>query len=157
MINNLGKVVNTFSAKKGQSGLPRPKVNELNLIYGFGIKDDKFAGQDEEKAVMVVGTYAYNIAKQNDINLEYGSLGENILFDFNPHDYHVGTIFQIGDTVLEITQACTICNHLAVFDDDLPILVQDCRGLYCRILEGGSIKANSSVKLLKNWQGKIAS
>ncbi len=151
-MKDLGKVIATFSAKKGQSGLPRPKVDNLNLIYGFGIENDKFAGTDENKAVMIVGKYAYDLAKEEGIKLELGSLGENILFDFNPHDFHIGDIFQVGQTVIQITEACTICNHLAVFDDDLPIIVQDCRGLYCRILEGGEIKENSSVKLLKNWQ-----
>jgi len=151
-VKDIGKVIATFSAKKGQSGFPRPKVNHLNLIFGFGIKDDKFAGRDEEKAVMVVGKFAYDLAKKNDIKLKLGSLGENILFDFNPHDYTIGTIFKVGNTILQITQYCTICNHLAVFDDDLPILLQDCRGLYCKILEGGEIYENSSVQLLKNWQ-----
>lgn len=151
-MKNLGRVLDTFSAKKGQSGLPRPKVENLNLIYGFGIENDKFAGTDENKAVMIVGQYAYDLAKDEGIELEFGSLGENILFDFNPHDYNTGDIFQIGQTVIQITEACTICNHLAVFDDDLPIIVQDCRGLYCKILEGGEVSKNSSVKLVKNWQ-----
>ncbi len=158
-MNNIGQVLTTFSAKKGQSGLPRPKVNELNLICGFGIEDDKFAGQDEEKAVMIVGKYAYDLANENGIKLKLGSLGENILFDFNPHEYNIGTIFQVGDTILEITQCCTICNHLAVFSDDLPALVQDCRGLYCKILEGGEISKDMSVKILKDLQlnKKVAS
>lgn len=154
---NIGKVIETFSAKKGQSGLPRPKVSSLNLIYGFGIENDKFAGSDVNKSVMIVGKYAYDLAKENDISLEFGSLGENILFDFNPHEYNVGTIFQIGNTVLQITQACTICNHLSIFDDDLPVLIQDCRGLYCKILEGGNISLGEPVKLIKKLQRKVAS
>merc|ERR1711879_100452 len=99
-------------------------------------------GENEKKAVMVVGKYAYDLAKENGITLEYGSLGENILFDFNPHDFNIGTIFKIGDSIIEITETCTICNHLAVFDDDLPLIVQDCRGLYCRIIKGGDISIN---------------
>lgn len=154
---NIGKVINTFSAKKGQSGLPRPKVEKLNLILNFGIEDDKFAGDDEEKAVMIVGTYAYELANENGIELEFGSLGENILFDFNPHDYNLGTIFKVGETLLQVTQNCTVCNHLSVFDDDLPILVQDCRGMYCKILEGGHIFKNMSVELVKNRQQEVAS
>ena len=152
----IGKVLDTFSAKKGQSGLPRPKVQELKLISGFGIEEDKFAGLDEEKAVMVVGKYAYDLAKENGVNLEFGSLGENILFNFNPHEYNVGTILQIGSVVLEITQACTICNHLTVFDDDLPILLQDCRGLYCKIVKSGNISSSMSVKFKKDYQKEIA-
>lgn len=156
-MTSIGKILNTFSAKKGQSGLPRPIVKSLTLINGYGIEFDKFAGEDEEKSVMIVGKFAYDLAKENEINLKEGSLGENILFDFNPHDYPVGTIFQIDNTVIQITQNCTICNHLAVFDNDLPILVQDCRGLYCKILQGGEIKKGSSVYILNKWQQSVAS
>jgi hypothetical protein len=51
------KVIDIFSAKKGQSGLPRPKVDKLELILDFGIKDDKFAGKDIDKAVMIRRKY----------------------------------------------------------------------------------------------------
>jgi MOSC domain-containing protein YiiM len=148
-VNIVGKVLGVFSAKKGQSGLPRPKVDSLDLICGFGIKDDKFAGKDEEKTVMIVGKYSYDLALDEGINLEYGSLGENILFDFDPHEYKIGTVFHIGDTQIEITEKCTICNHLAVFDDDLPILIKEYRGLYCKILKGGEIIKNSPIILEK--------
>lgn len=152
----IGSVIGTFSAKKGQSGLPRPKVDKLELILGYGIKDDKFANDDLDKTVMIVGKYAYDLALENGIKLEYGSLGENILLDFNPHDYHVGTVFEIGEAKLEIKENCTICNHLAVFDDDLPILIQDCRGIYCKILKQGEIKKDSTVKVILPNQ-KVAS
>ena len=145
----IGKVIDTFSAKKGHSGLPRPKVDNLKLILGYGIKEDKFAGDDQDKTIMIVGKKSYDIAKENGINIEYGSLGENILFDFNPHDYHIGTIFQVGETQIQITENCTVCNHLAIFDDDLPILIQDCRGVYCRILKDGIIKKDSVVNVIK--------
>lgn len=145
----IGKVIDTFSAKKGQSGLPRPKVDKLELIYDFGIKEDKFAGDDLNKTVMIVGLFSYNLAKENGIELELGSLGENILLDFNPHDYIVGTQFAIGETIIEITENCTICNHLSVFGKSLPKLVKDCRGLYCKIIKAGEVTKNSSVRLIK--------
>ena len=155
-MNAVGNVIETFSAKKGQSGLPRPKVNELNLIYKFGIEKDKFAGKDEEKSVMVVGSVAYELAQKRGIDLKLGSLGENILFDFNPHEYEIGTVFQVGESLLEVTQHCTICNHLAVFDDILPTLVKECRGLYCKILKSGTVYANMPVIVLSNSDIKIA-
>lgn len=151
MVNNKGKVLGTFSARKGQSGLPRPKVNELNIISGFGIEFDRFAGQEEHKAVMIVGKIAYDIAKQNDMDLEYGSFGENMLFDFNPHNYEVGTIFKIGSTVLQITEKCTICNHLSVFGKKLPYLVRNCRGLYCKVIEGGDVQKDMEIEILNSW------
>ena len=146
-IKILGKVLNTFSATKESSGLPRPKVKELNLIKDFGIENDKFAGKKLDQTVMIVGTKSYEIALQNGINLEFGCLGENILLDFDPHGLEIGTNLIIGDSIIEITQVCTVCNHLAVFDENLPILLKGHRGVYCKIIKSGNISKNMIVKI----------
>ena len=52
----LGKVIDTFSATKEQSSLPRPKVESLNLIKDYGIEFDKFAGKKLDQTVMIVIT-----------------------------------------------------------------------------------------------------
>lgn len=144
-MKNIGKVIEIFSADKNSSGLPRPRVNNLNIIEGYGIENDKFAGKDENKSLMIVGLTAYTIAKENSIDLEFGSLGENILFDFNPHEFKVGTVFYIDEVKLEITQNCTICNHLSIFGKELPSLVRHHRGLYCKILSSGIITKENIV------------
>ncbi len=144
----LGKVLDTFSAKKDSvSSMPRPRVEFLNLIKDYGIEFDKFAQKDLDKTVMILGIDSYNLAKSKDINLEYGSLGENLLFSFNPHEFELGTQFIIGDAIIEITEKCTICNHLSVFHKKLPKTVKDCRGLYCKIINSGSIKKDLPIYL----------
>ena len=145
-MNNIGKVLKTFSATKESSGLPRPIVDNLNLIVDFGIENDKFAGKKLDQTVMIVGIQSYGIAKQNGINLEFGSLGENILLDSDPHIFEVGKQLTIGDSVIEITQVCTVCNHLNIFDKNLPQLLKNHRGLYCKIIKSGIIKQDMIIK-----------
>ena len=145
-MNNIGKVLKTFSATKESSGLPRPQVEKLNLIVDFGIENDKFAGKKLDQTVMIVGIQSYEIAKENNIDLEFGSLGENILLDFDPHIFEIGKQLLIEDSVIEITQICTVCNHLSVFDKKLPALLKSHRGLYCKIIKNGIIKENKIVK-----------
>ncbi len=144
----LGEVLGLFSAKEGESGLPRPKRDSLFLKAGYGIEGDKFAGKKLNQSVMVVGTKAYNLAKDEGILLEYGSLGENILFDFDPHEFAAGTEFKIGDSaIIKITKNCTICKHLAVFDKKLPKLLEFHRGVYCKITQSGKIRVGDMVTL----------
>ncbi len=150
MNKKLGYVVDTFSAKKGQSGLPRPKVDFLNAIKDYGIENDKFVLKDLDSTVMIVGTYSYKMALEFGIDLEYGSLGENVLLSFNPHELKVGDFIKIDEVILEITQKCTICNHLSVFDKKLPKVVKDCRGLYCKIIKSGKIHNGMNVSILTN-------
>ena len=142
----LGKVLKTFSATNESSGLPRPIVSKLNLIADYGIENDKFAGKKLDQTVMIAGLKSYEIAKQNNIDLEIGCLGENILLDFDPHDFKVGKQLFIEETILEITQICTVCSHLSLFDNNLPTLLKGHRGLYCRIIKNGIIKENMIVK-----------
>jgi MOSC domain-containing protein YiiM len=146
-MKDLGIVLETFSATKESTGLPRPKVKELNLIKDFGIENDKFAGKKLDQTVMIVGIKSYEIALKNGIKLEYGSLGENILLDFDPHDFEVNQKLQIGNSIIQITQICTVCNHLSVFGKELPFLLKNYRGLYCKILKDGIISKDMVVKI----------
>ena len=98
-MKELGKVLKTFSATKESSGLPRPIVPMLNLIEDYGIQNDKFAGKKLDQTVMIVGVKSYEIAKENNIELTFGCLGENILLDFDPHSFQVGKELFIGDTI----------------------------------------------------------
>ena len=145
-MRELGTVLKTFSATSESSGLPRPLVPELNLIVDYGIQNDKFAGKKLDQTVMIVGLKSYEIAKDNNIDLSFGCLGENILLDFDPHCFEVGKEISIGNSIVQITQICTVCNHLSVFDKNLPVLLKGHRGLYCKIIKSGIIKENMIVK-----------
>ncbi|WP_066359402.1 MOSC domain-containing protein [Aliarcobacter cryaerophilus] len=142
----LGEVLEVFSATKESSGLPRPKVESLNLIKDYGIEFDKFAEKNLDQTVMIVGLKSYELAKSFNIDLELGSLGENILLDFDPHDFEVGKYFKIDEAIIQITQICTVCNHLSVFNKDLPKILKDHRGVYCKIIESGKILKNMKIK-----------
>lgn len=144
---NIGIVLDTFSATKESSGLPRPKVEKLNLIKDYGIENDKFAGKKLDQTVMIVGIESYKIAKEKGIDLEFGCLGENILLDFDPHELEIGTKLIFQDAIIEITQVCTICSHLSVFDETLPLLLKGHRGVYCKIIKSGLIFKDTIVKI----------
>lgn len=139
MEERLGHIRGLFSAGKDSKGVPRPKAELLELIEGHGIKGDKFAGEELDKTVLIVGENSYDLAKEHGIELEPGSFGENILFDFDPHELGIGSVIKMGDAKIQVTEKCTICSHLAVFGKELPKLVKSCRGLYCKIIESGNI------------------
>ena len=141
----LGIVKEICSADSGSSGLPRPIVEKLVLIEGYGIEQDKFAGGALDKTVMIIGARSYDMAKEQGMDLKPGSFGENILFDFDPHELEVTNLLKVGDTIIEITQKCTLCNHLSVFGAKLPKLIKNHRGLYCKIIKGGVITKDLTV------------
>ena len=143
----LGKVLNLYIAPVGTSGLRKEKES-INLKENYGIADDKFANKELEKSVMIVGTKPYNIAKSENIELPNCALGENILLDFDPHTLKIGTKLSIGNAIIEITEQCTLCNHLTKYSKNLPKLIVKHRGVYCKILKDGIIKNNDSVEVI---------
>ncbi len=143
----LGSICETFSAPKGYKGDVRPVKERLDLIKGHGIQGDKFAGKKPERAVMVVGTKAYELAKSHGIELAPGSLGENLLLSFDPHELALGDIITVGEAKLQITEKCSICSHLAAFDKNLPKIIAKHRGVYCKIVQNGTITKQQRVSL----------
>ena len=71
----------------------------------------------------------------------------NLIEDYGiENDKFAGKKFTIGDSKIEITQVCTVCNHLNVFDKNLPDLLRSHRGLYCKIIKSGIIQKDMIVK-----------
>ena len=142
-----GRVLGTFSAKEKLKGIKRPAVKSLQLIESHGIEDDRYAGGDLDRSVMIVGKIAYDTARKNGIELEYGSLGENIITDFNPHSLTDNTILKIGASKMQIMQRCSVCTHLNEYDERLSGLLSQCRGVYCKILKSGSVQTGDWVNI----------
>lgn len=129
-------------------GLPKPQVDHLELVAGFGAKGDRHAGKDPDRAVLVAGLPAYKRAREAGIRLPFGALGENLLLDLDPHSLPAETRLRVGESLLEFTQVCTVCSSLSQFDLRLPKLLYGGRGLYARVLEGGLVRVGDPVRIL---------
>jgi MOSC domain-containing protein YiiM len=109
--------------------------------------NDKFYNKNPNRSVLISSLDSYTITKKFNIDMPFGYLGENILLDYNPHKLKIGTHLKIGDVILEITQNCTICNHLAIIDKSIPELLKNDRGVFAKVIKGGDIKEEDDVCL----------
>lgn len=115
----------------------------------YGIMGDKHYSKKIERSVLIASMDSYLLAKKHQIDATYGTLGENILIDYNPYHLPTGSRLKIGDVVLEITQHCTLCKSLAKVDSNLPKLLKDDRGIFAMVIESGSIGSGDDIYLLK--------
>lgn len=147
MNNNesIGEVLELFISVKGDSKRISKRVIELDEDGIFG---DKFYAKDRERSVLLTTVESYEMALANNIEMPYGSLGENILIDYNPYDLPLGIKIQMGEVIFEIAQNCTICNHLSSIDKSLPKLLRDDRGIFIKVLKAGSIEKGDKLYLL---------
>jgi len=142
--SKVGQVVKLFTSKSGTSQRFEEQIIRLDKL---GVINDKFYDKEPSRSVLIASTASYDLIKTYGIDMPHGYLGENILIDYNPYDLDVGTQLKIGDTILEISQYCTICNHLAVLDVKIPTLLKNDRGIFAKVIQDGNIKIDDEVYL----------
>lgn len=122
---NRGSVVAV--CQKAEPGLPKLMVDAVQLIENYGIVGDYHAGRfvrhrylakkDPTKPnlrqVLLVDTSILAEIARQDIHLEPGMLGENILMDgITVMTLAIGTQLEIGETLLEVTEVRNPCYQL---------------------------------------------
>jgi len=115
-----------------------------------GVVEDKYYNKDIQRSVLITSLESYKLATENGINAQYSALGENILIDYNPYHLKPGARLKIGDLELEISQNCTLCNSLAKVDARLPKLLKNDRGIFAKVISGGTIRKGDNIYLLKD-------
>jgi len=140
--NSVGKVLELFIAKASKLN-----VNELSLDTS-GVIDSKFYGKNIQRSVLLASIDSYTLLRENNINIDYGQLGENILTDFNPYDLEIGTQLKIGEVVLEISQQCTLCKSLENLEQSIPKLLKDSRGIFAKVIKSGKIRKEDALYIL---------
>jgi len=143
-MQNVGQTIKLFISQKGSS--LRLKQTDIQ-VDNKGVLGDKFYNKNRERSVLLTSIESYDLVNRHNIILPYGALGENILMDFNPYALEVGSWLSIGSAILEISQPCTICNHLSVFDKRLPKLLQNDRGIFAKVIHSGTITEGDAVRL----------
>ncbi len=146
---SVGEVLELFVSVKGESRRIAKSFIELDEN---GVKGDKFYSKDRERSVLLTTIDSYKIALSNGIEISYGTLGENILIDFNPYSLPIGKKIQIGEVILELSQNCTICNHLSIVDKSLPKLLKDDRGVFIKVVKSGIINKGDKVYLKQEFK-----
>ena len=125
----------------------RTSASEL-LLDTKGIINDKHYNKNIERSVLIASLDSYELVENNGIDVAYGSLGENLLIDYNPYQLSTGTRLQINNVVLEISQHCTLCKSLTKVDAKLPKLLKNDRGIFAMVIVSGSIKESDDIYLL---------
>ncbi len=141
-MQNIGKILKLFESHIGKN----KRVECLNLnLDKRGIINDKFYNKDIERSVLISSIDSYKLAKEHNIEIKYGDLGENIIVDFNPYRFPSKFQLEIGEVILEISQHCTLCKSLTKIDSRLPVLLKYDRGIFAKVIRAGVIDRNSQV------------
>ena len=112
-MKNVGNVIDLFISTEGSSTRINKESFELDPK---GIVEDKYYDKNIHRSVLITTQESYDLANEHDIQMPIGALGENILVDYNPYHLNAGDQLRMGEVVLQISQNCTICDHLSSID-----------------------------------------
>ena len=141
----VGKIISLYLAS--QEDNTRYEIENMKLDK-LGIIGDKFYNKNINRSVLLTSKDSYDLVEKNNIDIQKGLLGENIYMDFNPYKLEIGTQIQIENVILEISQPCTICDHLSNIDTSLPELLKNDRGVFVKVIQSGTIKKGDSIYLI---------
>jgi MOSC domain-containing protein YiiM len=142
----VGKVTTLFISQINSKNRVQKDILYLDTL---GITSDKYYNTNIQRSVLITSLSSYTLAQKHNIQMPFGSLGENLLIDYNPYHLASGTTLEIGSARLEISQNCTICEHLSTIDKRLPVLLEKDRGIFAKVVNSGEIKEGDTIYLVK--------
>lgn len=144
-----------LAGKTYKTGINKHAINGHALLDREGIVGDAICNRKyhggPEQAVYVEGTLTLSWwAEELGRDLPPGTFGENLVIDgLDNRDVAVGDRFSIGEVLLEVTSARIPCATFAAKMGDPGFVKRYMRtgrpGIYCRVLESGSLAAGQSV------------
>lgn len=134
-----------ISEKKGTQKHPVPSAR---MVEDWGIEGDAHAGH-WHRQVSLLSFEKIEAFRSKGAQVEFGAFGENLVvegFDFRA--LPVGTQFQCGDVLLEMTQIGKECHtHCAIYQ-----VMGECimprEGVFARVLRGGELHVGGNLVLL---------
>ena len=130
-------------------GIQKSEADFVELRPDWGIEDDAHAG-NWHRQVSLLGYEQIEDFKAKGADVVNGSFGENIIVEgFDLKSLPIGTRFQSGDAVLELTQIGKECHaHCAIYHK-----MGDCimprEGVFCKVIAGGSIHPGDTIDIVE--------
>lgn len=131
-------------------GIQKTETESVTLIPDYGIDGDAHAG-NWHRQVSLLASERVEEFKAKGAKVQNGSFGENIIVEGlgDLKSYPIGTKFQCGDAVLELTQIGKECHaHCAIYH-----AMGDCimprEGVFTRVLQGGTVTAGTPIHVIE--------
>lgn len=143
----MGKVMAVCISEK--KGTQKKNVHEALFIEDFGLENDAHAGK-WHRQVSLLSYEKIQDFKKKGAPVEDGAFGENLIvsgIDFK--NLPVGTRFQCGDVVLEMTQIGKECHNGCEIYKIMGDCIMPREGVFARVIRGGRIREGDELTVLE--------
>lgn len=121
-------------------GTAKHEIEEAILAKDWGIQGDAHAGH-WHRQVSLLSYEKIEEFRKKGADIELGAFGENLIvsgYDFR--DLAVGTCFQCGEAVLEMTQIGKECHSHCEIYKRMGECIMPREGVFAIVLHGGTIR-----------------
>lgn len=145
MKENTGKIIAVCVSEK--KGTQKMQVPSVILKENSGVQGDAHAG-NWHRQVSLLALEKIQEFRDRGAEVDYGDFGENLIVEgFDLKKIPVGTQFEAGDAVIELTQIGKECHshcaiHKAVGDCIMPR-----EGVFARVIQGGEIRPGDMLRM----------
>ena len=143
----MGKVMAICISEK--KGTQKRNVHEALFIEDFGLENDAHAGK-WHRQVSLLSYEKIQDFKKKGAPVEDGAFGENLIvsgIDFK--NLPVGTRFQSGDVVLEMTQIWKECHSGCEIYKIMGDCIMPREVVFARVIRGGRIREGDELTVLE--------
>ncbi len=150
----IGKVISVNLSEK--TSVIKTPVKEAILIADYGMKGDGHAGSGHRQ-ISLLGIESYQRLAKEGKHFSPGAFAENITTEgFVLNKLTVGTVFEIGETIQEITEIGKKGHDKFEIIKLFGEYVLPIEGVFTKVIKGGVIKAGDEIKII-DQKGKVIS
>jgi MOSC domain-containing protein YiiM len=136
------RVLKLFRAPR--RGFPMEELPQVAAIQEFGFEGCSHKSPDGKRQVLLVDRETLDA-----LDLGPGMIRENITTEgLNVNGLQLGESLRVGEALLEVTMPCTPCGQMEGLRPGLRKEIRGRRGMFCRIIKGGTIRQGDSIEKL---------
>ena len=132
-----------------QRGTNKREVDSAILIEDWGIEKDAHAG-NWHRQVSLLSYEKIQEFREKGAEVDFGSFGENLIVEGfgSLKTIPVGSRFQIGETILELTQIGKECHTHCKIYQTMGDCIMPREGVFAKVVKGGRIERGDEIILL---------
>ena len=135
-------------------GTQKKEISQAQIITDWGIEGDAHAGK-WHRQISLLSMEKIEDFKRKGAEVDFGAFGENLIVEgYDLRLLPVGTRFQIGNVVLELTQIGKECHSHCEIYKKMGDCIMPREGVFTKVIHGGSIKKGDQIHLIESMEEK---
>lgn len=142
----MGKILGICISEK--RGTEKHEIQEANLVKDWGIEGDAHGGK-WHRQVSLLASEKIEDFRAKGAEVDFGAFGENLIVEgYDLRALPVGTRFQIGDAVLELTQIGKECHSHCQIYKRMGDCIMPREGVFTEVVKPGHIKVGDEITMI---------